>query len=113
MPDGLMVFDGENHFFCKSGKLFRVVSKRAVQSWGLDPVLVSPAFTIDYDGFLGFRDGTLIKDISSGRIYLVSGSKVRLVTSPDVLDILGRDRIIEVGPDEVAIHKVGDDLNGL
>jgi len=63
-------------------------------------------------GKLGFRDGTLIKDISDGKIYLISQNKRRHITSPDVFDNFGLDRskIVEVSSDEVAMHLLGENL---
>jgi hypothetical protein len=112
--DGLMITDGENYWFIKGGKRVKCFSYRSFKSWSLDAILATPQAckTIPLTGTLGFRDGSLIKDVVSGKIYLVSSSKTRLVTNPDILDIIGRDKIIEVGPEEIAIHNRGEDLNG-
>lgn len=112
--DGLMITDGENYWFIKGGKRVKCFSYRSFKSWSIDAILATPQAckTIPLTGTLGFRDGSLIKDIVSGKIYLVSSSKTRLVTNPDILDIIGRDKIIEVSPEEIAIHNRGEDLNG-
>jgi hypothetical protein len=60
-------------------------------------------------GILGFRDGTLIKDISDGKIYLVSDSKRRHIIDPSVLEWLNFD-MIEAGQREVLIHEEGENL---
>lgn len=113
--DGLMITDGENYWFIKGGKRVKCFSYRSFKSWSLDAILATPQAckTIPLTGTLGFRDGSLIKDVVSGKIYLVSSSKTRLVTNPDVLDILGRDKIIEVSPEEVAIHTEGEPINAI
>jgi hypothetical protein len=111
--DGLMITDGENYWFIKGGKRMKCFSRRSFESWGLEPILLTPSAinAIKPGGILGFRDGSLIKDIVSGKIYLVSSSKVRLITEPTILDILGRDRIIEVSPEEIDIHTKGEVLD--
>jgi hypothetical protein len=112
--EGLAITDGLNTWYIKGSKRFKVFSDRAVNSWNFPVILnVNPNVLdgIEDCGVIGFRDGSLIKDIVSGKIYLVSGSKVRLITSPDTLDVLGRDKVIEVSSDEIKIHIEGEPLN--
>jgi hypothetical protein len=108
-----MITDGEKYWFIRGGKRMKCFSLRSFESWGLEPILLTPSAinAIKPGGILGFRDGSLIKDIVSGKIYLVSSSKVRLITDPTILDILGRDRIIEVSPEEIDIHTKGEVLD--
>lgn len=108
--DGLMITDGENYWFIKGGKRVKCFSYRSFKSWSLDAILVTPQAckTIPLTGTLGFRDGSLIKDIVSGKIYLISQSRSRLVVDPRILDIIGRDKIIEVSPEEIEIHTAGE-----
>ena len=63
-------------------------------------------------GKLGFRDGTLIKNISDGKMYLVSQNKRRHIVSPDSFDKYGLDRskLIEVSDSEINMHDQGEDL---
>jgi hypothetical protein len=63
-------------------------------------------------GKLGFRDGTLIKNIADGRIYLVSQNKLRHVVDPDSFTRYGLDRskVIEVSETEVSAHDLGEKL---
>lgn len=114
--EGLAITDGLSTWYVKGSKRFKVFSDRAVKSWNFPVILnVNPNVLdgIEDSGVIGFRDGSLIKDIVSGKIYLVSGSKVRLITNPDTLDILGRDKVIEVSSDEIKIHLEGEPLNDL
>lgn len=53
----------------------------------------------------------MIKDIFDGRIYLVSDSKIRHVTNPDVLYILGEPLL--VSHEEAQIHMEGENLSDL
>jgi hypothetical protein len=63
-------------------------------------------------GKLGFRDGTLIKNIADGRIYLVSQNKLRHIVDPDSFTRYGLDRsnVIEVSETEVSAHDLGEKL---
>jgi len=63
-------------------------------------------------GKLGFRDGTLIKNIADGKIYLISQNKKRHIVDPDSFDKFGLDRskIIEVSSFEVNMHELGENL---
>ena len=114
--DGIAITDGLNTWYVKNSKRFKVFSDRAVKSWNFPVILnVNPTVigNIEDGGTIGFRDGSLIKDIVSGKIYLVSGSKVRLITDPDSISILGRDKVIEVSPEEIKIHIEGESINGI
>lgn len=114
--DGIAITDGLNTWYVKNSKRFKVFSDRAVKSWNFPVILnVNPTVigNIEDGGTIGFRDGSLIKDIVSGKIYLVSGSKVRLITDPDSISILGRDKVIEVSPEEIKIHIEGESINAI
>lgn len=64
-------------------------------------------------GKIGFRDGTLIKNIADGRIYLVSHNKRRHIVNPDVFDKYGLrcDDVLTVSEDETNLHEEGEVLN--
>jgi len=63
-------------------------------------------------GKLGFRDGTLIKNIADGKIYLLSQNKLRHITDPDLFSKYGLDRssVIEVAEYEINSHEIGENL---
>jgi hypothetical protein len=64
-------------------------------------------------GIVGFRDGTLIRDISNGKIYLIVDNKKSLVIDPDDLKALGlaKHDIILVSKKEAGFQKEGEPLN--
>lgn len=111
IPSGLIAHTDKGYFYVKNNKKFRLSSDRAVDSWGLPVIstLESKISHLTLAGVLGFRDGTLIKDISNGKIYLVSDSKRRHVINPDVLEWLGV-KPIEVGLNEALVHEEGEPL---
>jgi hypothetical protein len=111
VPSGLIAYTEKGYFYIKGNKKFKFVSERAMLSWSLPVIKTSEEKInkISLAGTLGFRDGTLIKDISDGKIYLVSDSKRRHVIDPDVLEWLNTD-IITAGQKEVLIHEEGDNI---
>lgn len=113
-PNGIAVKIDGVYWYIKGDTRLHIISERAVRSWGLHVSNGTHASAEAFRkaGTLGFRDGSLIKDISSGKIYLIASSKKRHITNPDVLEILGYP-VVDVSRDEAAIHIDGEDLNGL
>lgn len=113
-PNGIAVKVGDTYWYIKGNTRLHIISERAVRSWGLHISNGTNASTAAFRkaGTLGFRDGSLIKDISSGKIYLIAASKKRHVTNPDVLTILGYP-VVDVSREEAAIHINGEDLNAI
>lgn len=113
-PSGVAVFDGTNTYFIKNGKKYRIISERAVKSWGFnvwygssDSLSKTPL-----GGILAFRDGSVIKDVSNGKIYLVVNGTKQHITTPDFFNKFGidRDNIIEVSAKEAELHKDGEPI---
>lgn len=113
-PSGLAIKTDSATYWIKDGKKYKLVSDRAAASWSFPTVMASEEALVNIKtaGKLGFRDGTLIKNIADGKIYLISQNKRRHVVSPDVFDIYGLDRsaIIEVSELEASMHDLGENL---
>ena len=111
VPSGLIANTEKGYFYIKNKKKFKFVSDRAMHSWSLPVVKTSEANLVNYlsGGILGFRDGTLVKDISDGKIYLISDSKRRHIIDPDVLQWI-KSEIITVGQKELFVHAEGEKL---
>jgi len=113
-PSGLAVKTEKSTYWIKDGKRYRLISDRAAESWNFPTVLATESAVVGFKvvGKLGFRDGTLIKNISDGKIYLVSQNKKRHITSPDVFEKYGLNRslVLEVGQEEVNMHEEGESL---
>lgn len=64
-------------------------------------------------GRVKFRNGTLIKSISTGRVYLIVEGRRCQLTTPDQLEQLGATwkDVIMVGVDEVNLHQPGPVLD--
>jgi hypothetical protein len=106
----------KGYFLVKGSKRFRFVSDRARESWKLKSVNTTELAMKDVKvvGLVGFRDGTLIRDISNHKIYLISDYKKMHINDPDVMKRLGfefRD-VLLVSSKEANMHKDGGVLNG-
>lgn len=111
VPSGLIAHTESGYFYIKDNKKFTFVSDRAMLSWNLPIIKTKDSIMSSKikSGILGFRDGTLVKDISDGKIYLISNSKRRHVVDPDVLEWLNTD-IIQIGQKELFVHSEGEKL---
>lgn len=113
-PSGLAVKTETATYWIKDGKRFKLVSDRAEKSWAFPTVHASESALINMKivGKLGFRDGTLIKNISDGKMYLVSQNKRRQIVDPDSFNKYGLDRnlVIEVSESECEMHDLGENL---
>ncbi len=101
-------------YWIKDGKRYRLISDRAAQSWCFTTVLATEAALsgIKLVGKLGFRDGTLIKSVADGKMYLVSQNKLRHIVDPDLFNRYGLDRskMIEVSEKEISAHDLGENI---
>lgn len=113
-PSGIAVKTKSGTYWVKDNKRYKLISERAASSWSFVTVLAedSAVSHIKVVGKLGFRDGTLIKNISNGKMYLVSQNKRRHIESPDVFIQYGLDRskTIEVSESECEMHEEGEKL---
>jgi hypothetical protein len=111
VPSGLIGINAGSFYYVKGNKRFKFVSERAMKSWYLPVLKIDATFLnkLSSGGTLGFRDGSLVKDISDGKIYLISDSKRRHVVDPDVLQWIDTD-IIEAGQKEVLVHQEGEPI---
>jgi hypothetical protein len=113
-PSGIAVKTDKGIYWIKDGKRFKLISDRAAKSWMFTTVLATESALLGMKlaGKLGFRDGTLIKNIADGRLYLISQNKKRHIVDPDTFDKYGLDRsqVIEVSAFETSMHELGEEL---
>jgi hypothetical protein len=116
VPGGLIARTEKGDFFVKGDKRFKFISNRARDSWKLKIIETNELAmqNIKIAGVIGFRDGTLIRDISSHKIYLISDYKKRHVVAPDIFKSLGyrMSDVILVSSKEAGVHQEGVVLNG-
>ena len=113
-PSGIAVKTDKDTYWIKDGKRYRLISNRAAQSWCFTTVLATEAALtgIKLVGKLGFRDGSLIKNLADGRMYLVSQNNLRHIVDPDSFNRYGLDRskVVEVSDKEISAHDLGENL---
>ena len=113
-PSGLAVKTNLATYWIKDGKKYKLISDRAARSWAFTEINATEDAVghMKITGKLGFRDGTLIKNIADGKIYLISQNKKRHIVDPDSFIKYGLDRskIIEVSESEVSAHDLGENL---
>jgi hypothetical protein len=113
-PSGIAVKTDTGTYWIKDNKKYKLISERAAESWRFVEVLAtdSALSTTKSAGKLGFRDGTLIKNIADGKMYLISQNKRRHILSPDAFDKYGLNRsmLIEVSEAETNMHELGENL---
>jgi hypothetical protein len=113
-PSGIAVKTDKDTYWIKDGKRYRLISDRAAQSWLFTTVLATEAALsgIKLVGKLGFRDGSLIKNVADGKMYLVSQNKLRHIVDPDSFSRYGLDKsnMIEVSEKEISAHELGENL---
>jgi len=113
-PSGIAVQTDKATYWIKDGKRYKLISDRAAKSWCFTTVNATEAALsgIKLVGKLGFRDGSLIKNIADGKMYLVSQNKLRHIVDPDIFNRYGLDRsnLIEVSEAEIKAHDIGEAL---
>ena len=113
-PSGIAVKTDKGIYWIKDGKRFKLISDRAAKSWMFTTVAASESALsgMKLAGKLGFRDGTLIKNIADGKLYLISQNKKRHIVDPDTFNKYGLDRsqVIEVSAFETSMHELGEEL---
>ena len=115
VPSGMIAHTEKGYFYVKGEKRFRFISDRARDSWKLRVVPTTESIMADCKivGMVGFRDGSLIRDISNNKLYLIIDNRKCLVTDPDYFRDLGfteRD-IVMVSKKEADFQKEGEQLN--
>jgi hypothetical protein len=113
-PSGIAVKTDKGIYWIKDGKRFKLISDRAAKSWMFTTVVATESALsgMKLAGKLGFRDGTLIKNIADGKLYLISQNKKRHIVDPDTFNKYGLDRsqVIEVSAFETSMHELGEEL---
>jgi ribosomal protein S4E len=113
-PSGIAVKTDKDTYWIKDGKRYKLISDRAAKSWSFTTVNATEAALtgVKIAGKLGFRDGTLIKNVADGKMYLVSQNKLRHIVDPDTFQRYGLDRskMIEVSEKEISAHDLGENI---
>jgi hypothetical protein len=114
-PSGVCVRTDKGHFYISGKYRHRLGSQRVFESWAFPRVIKtteSALANFRQAKTLGFRDGTLIRQTSTGHLYFISQRKRRLVTNPDTLTVMGLkpEDGTWVADFEVELHEEGENL---
>lgn len=116
-PAGIAVQTAKGAYLIhKDGKKYRIPSKKILDSWNYPIVVITTELALEkYPTALtklGYRDGSLLNNIADGKLYLVSGSLLRHITSPDVFTRLGvsKEDAIVVSDAEINSMKLGAEI---
>ena len=115
-PSGLCIKTEVGHWYINGKFRNRIGSRRIFESWNFPRVIVSSEASLaNYikGKTLGFRDGTLVRQMSNGTFYFISQRKRRLVTNPDVLTLMGLkpSDATWAADFEINLHEEGEKLN--
>jgi hypothetical protein len=95
----------------KGDRAYEFYSPRAFDSWKLPVIEIEPETCVEFfSGRLGFRDSSLIQNAKDGKIYLISGTKKRLLTAPLSDYCFDISQVVEVSDAEVQFHSDGEDI---
>ena len=114
-PSGMCVRANGTHYYINGAFKHPVTSPRILLSWSFPRIIeTSDEALAKYvtTKKLGFRDGTLVKNLHDGRLYFISKGLKRPVTNPDALASMGlgsKDAIL-ISLEESSLHKIGEVL---
>jgi hypothetical protein len=111
-PSGLCVKTEKGYFYINGRFRHPFVSQRAVDSWNFTLVPETTEAALSHylmRKMLGFREATVLADVSDGKVYIISNKKRRLISTPEAYDVLGItiDDALWVGKDEIEFHPEG------
>ena len=112
-PSGTCVRTETGVWYLKGKMKHRVSSHAILESWNFRRIIRTSDVAIS--GFqkgspLGFRDGTVIRDFSNNKTYVISDNKKRHIKTPEFLVILGidLDGPLVVSNKEASLHREGE-----
>lgn len=112
-PNGVCVRTETGEYYLHGGKKYKIKSANVFKSWNFPTVLDSTDAAISaYPNSLrrlGFRDGTLVRDIYDTNLYIISEGKRIPVKTVELYDLLNVDnaKIPYVSHEDVIFHEEG------
>lgn len=114
-PTGLAVETDEGVYYIQKQYRYLLPTDRIIDSWNFNSIAYATEYALagfKKAGKLGFRDGTLIKNIADGKVYLISATKRRHIVSPDAFEKYGlnKELVVVVSEAEANLHNDGEVL---
>jgi hypothetical protein len=123
-PAGTFIETEAGYFYIvNSAKRYRITTTRCLASWRPHRVVKTTEAAVKryrISSKLKFRNGSLIWNISDGRIYLIENGLRCWVKNPEWFRILGldpadlkfnMDKVMCVSQADLNLHEIGEDLN--
>lgn len=118
-PEGTFLQTEKGYFYVTGpNKRFRFTTPRVLASWSPQRIVKASeedaaVRKLKIAAKMKFRNGSLLYSQADGKMYLVSASKLRHITSPDILSGLNmrRQDAVWVSEAEIKLHQEGEPLN--
>lgn len=116
-PIGTFIETEAGYFYIFSDiKRLRIITNRILDSWAPHRVAKTTEAAVSsyrIASKLKFRNGSLLYSQANGKMYLVSENKIRHITNPDVLPLIGakRSEAVWVSSAELKLHEEGEPLD--
>lgn len=115
-PSGTVVNTESGQYYLKGLVKYKIKSRSVFNSWNFPLVVDSTDEAISkYRPSLkrlGFRDGTIIRDIYDGRLYVIANSKRVQISSVEAGEALGIEGLPNnyVSHEDVLFHSDGGEI---
>lgn len=115
-PPGTAVKTSEGYFYIQARNArLKITSRQILNSWSFFRIVDTTEEALrvyKVSGKMGFRAGSLIHNMSNGKIYLISENKRCQVMSPAVLTRLGAvgKDVVTVSNEDILLHEEGEPL---
>lgn len=114
-PSGICVQVDGNYYYINGKYRHPIIGSRILESWKFPFVVKTSEKALTNfprASRLGFRDGSVVRDIGTGTVYFISQRLKRPIHNPDVLNALGLSMkdAVYVSTDEISLHKTGEVL---
>jgi hypothetical protein len=114
-PSGTCIHTEFGWFYIKNNQRHPIKSQRILDSWAFHRIVPSTEAAVKHLPIakqLGYRDGSLIEDMKTAKLYIISNGLKCQVTNPDFLTIMNitLDEKIWASHAEVQLHKDGEDI---
>lgn len=115
-PSGVCVKTESGLYYLKNKTKYRIKSDKVFKSWKFPVVIDSSDHAISHYRpslrRLGFRDGTIVRDIYDQRLYIISNSERVSITTPEAYAVLAIDDSVipYVSHEDVVFHKEGGSI---
>lgn len=113
-PSGVCVETESGRYYLKGNRKYKIKSDLVFKSWSFPVVIKSSDVAISkYTNSLrrlGFRDGSILRDIYNGELFIISEGERIKITTVEMYEALGinESKVPYVSHEDVVFHKEGE-----